>query len=183
MLRHPLRAIALVLVVLATAACGAGAPSSSPSAAPVTYEESNAALCAAFGSMLRAVGNPDTGTPSVLSKQLDDAVAAGNIAAAALAAAGMKTELETGRQQAAVAARWPPAAASMAAMDRLLLAFTAMIAAKQAVAAHTPGADPQAAFEKADGVDAWTAMLTGISTMPVPSGVTPVPCKAFSGTP
>jgi hypothetical protein len=184
MRQRPLRAIAMVLIVLAGAACGTAAPSASPSPAAATFEEADAAVCAAFGSMLRAVGNPDTGAPSVLSKALDDAVAAGDVVAAERAAASITSELETGRQQAAAAGRWPSAGPSAVAMDTLLVAFEAVITAKRAAAAHTPGAvDPQTAFAQAGGVEAWTAMLQAISTMPVPAGATRKPCPAFSGTP
>jgi hypothetical protein len=188
MKHRPICATAVALVLLTVAACGAGAPAAppTPTAKPLasTYQEAEAAICSGFGSMLRAVGNPDTASPSILSKPLDDAVTAGDAAAADGAAAGMMRELETGRQQAAFAAGWAPARPTAVAMETLLVAFEAATAAKQAAARHTPGAvPPQAAFEQAHGVDAWTAMLQGITTMPVPSGVTPVPCPAFSGTP
>ncbi len=186
---RPLRAIAMALIVLAGAACGTAAPSASPTLPPATlppatFAEADAAICSAFGSMLRAVGNPDAGTPSVLSKTLDDAVKAGDATAADRAAASMMSELETGRQQAAVAGRWPAAAPSAAAMDTLLAAFEAATRAKQAAAAHTPGAvDPQTAFGQAGGVEAYSAMVQAVSTMPAPSGATRATCKAFSGTP
>jgi|PersoiStandDraft_1058852.scaffolds.fasta_scaffold90636_1 hypothetical protein len=185
---RPLRAIAMALIALAGAACGAGTSSATPTPTPTpaaaTFEESSAAFCSAFGSLIRGVGNPDAGTPSVLSKALDDAVAAGDVAAADRAAASITTELEAGRQQAAAAARWQPAAPTMVAMDRVLVAFEAGVAAKRAAAAHTPGAiDPQKAFEGAGGVQAWSALLQAAGSMPVPSGASPKPCPAFSGQP
>jgi hypothetical protein len=95
----------------------------------------------------------------------------------------LTAELETGRRHAAAAARWQPATGAMAQMDRLLVAFEAMTTAKRAVAARVPGAaDPQKAFEQAGGVQAWTAVLSGVTTLPIPSGSMPAPCKAMSGS-
>lgn len=194
MKQRPLGAVATVLIVLAGAACGAsstGAIPTSVAATPaaatpavVSYEEFEDAFCSAFGSLIRAVGNPDTGTPSVSSKALDEAVTAGDGAAAERLAATITVELETGRRQAALAARWQPAAMTMAAMDRVLVAFEAQIAAKRAAAGHAQGTiDPQAAFEQAGGVTAWSVLVQGAGTMAVPAGASPKPCPAMSGTP
>lgn len=185
---RPVRAIAIVLIALVGAACAAAPPSAPPSAspslAPATYDEATDAICSAFGAMLRAVGNPDAGTPSILSKALDEAVTAGDVPAAERAAAGMAAELQAAVQQAGVAGRYADSAPAAAAMNTLFLAFGAMITAKLAVARKTPGAtDPQAAFEQAGGVEAWTATLVGLQRMPIPSGAVPKACKAFSGTP
>jgi hypothetical protein len=190
-----LRAAGLALIVLAVAACGSGAspgapasrgapasPSVPPSAAPLTYAEFDAAFCRAFTSLIRAVGNPDAGTPSVLSKALDDAVKTHDGIAAERAAGAMIAELEVGRQQAAIAARWQPAATAMADMDRLLLAYEASTTAKRALATGPAGvADPQKAFEQAGGAQAWSGMLQSTSTLVPPPGASPQPCKAFSG--
>jgi hypothetical protein len=173
---------AIGFVVVAVAACSVGAPSASPSAAAASYADFDSAFCGAFTSLIRAVGNPDAGTPSVMSTALDYALAAGDAAATDRAASAMLAELETGRQQAALAARWQPAAATMVQMDRVLVAFEALTAAKRAAAAHDPGAvDPQKAFEQAGGAQAWSALLTGVSTIPVPAGASPQPCRAMSG--
>ncbi|MEO8470424.1 MAG: hypothetical protein ABI573_12265 [Chloroflexota bacterium] len=182
-MKGPVRTITIALFMLAAAACGTGTPSAiTPKVA--TFEESSTAFCAAFGSLIRAVGNPDAGTPSVLSKSLDDAVAAGDIASADRAAAAITSELESGRQQAAEAARWQPAEPETAALDRVLVAFEGAITAKRAAAGHGPGSiDPQAAFEQAGGVEAWSALLAAVGSMPVPPGASPKPCPAFSGTP
>lgn len=195
MKQRPLRAVATVLIVLAGAACGTSTPgaAATPSpvagtpaattAAAVSYEEFQDAFCSAFTSLIRAVGNPDAGTPSVNSKALDDAVAAGDVAAAEGLAATITAELEAGRHQTALAAGWQPGVKTMVALDRVLVAFEAEIAAKRAAAAHTPGASPQAAFEQAGGVEAWSALVQGTGTMAVPAGASPKPCPAFSGTP
>lgn len=183
---HSVRAAAAAaLIVLTVAACGSGAPSAppsvAPSLAPATFDEFSTAFCGAFTSLIRAVGNPDAGTPSVLSKALDDAVKAGDGAAADRAAAAIMTELESGRQQTAVAARWQPTAATMAQMDRLLVAFETMTSAKRALA-HTPGSpDPYKAFADAGGVQAWAGLGEGVGSMALPSGASPKPCPAFSG--
>lgn len=190
---HLLRAIAAGALAVVVAACGAGgapgagsgsaAPSATAaSAAPATFDDFATGLCGAFTSLVRAVGNPDAGTPSVLSKALDDAVKAGDGSAADRAAIAMLTELEAGRADAARAGRWQPAAATMAQMDRLLVAYEASTAAKQAVANHTAGAvEPGTAFEQAGGSRAWTALGQGLATIAMPAGASPRPCPAMSG--
>jgi hypothetical protein len=192
----PRRAIVTALIVLASAACGtgspgstsipgaAGTPSAPATAAALSYDDSSTAFCAAFTSLIRAVGNPDLNTPSVLSKSLDDAVAAGDVVKAQEAAAAIKSLLETGRQQAATASGWVPAGPATDALGHVLVAFEAQVAAKLAAAGHIPGAiDPQAAFEQAGGITAWSALLQAVGTMPIPSEASPKSCPAFSGTP
>lgn len=191
MTRHAVCMIALAILALSAAACGSGAVPTNPSPVPVspspvpaTFEQSQAAFCESFGSMLRAVGNPDANTPSVLSKALDDAVAAKDGAAADRAATAVVAELETGRRQAAESGRYEPARPMAAAMDRVLVAFEVYAQAKRAKAANAPGAvDPQVAFEQAGLAEAWPLMITAVRANPIPSGATPLPCKAFSGTP
>lgn len=176
------RAATLALVVLSVAACASGASSAAPpSAAPNTFAEFSTQFCGAFTSLFRAIGNPDANTPSVMSKVLDDAVKAGDGPAADRAAAPMMAELESARVQAAAAARWQPATATMVQMDRLIVAFEALTTAKQTLA-HTPGSpEPFKAFEAAGGREAWAAVVDGVGSMALPSGASAQPCKAFSG--
>ena len=50
----------------------------------------------------------------------------------------------------------------MAQLDRVFLAYEAMINARRAGVAQAPGAtSPQAAFEQAGGVEAWHTMFPG----------------------
>jgi hypothetical protein len=184
-IKLPLWVLGPALIAVSVAGCGgAGIPSASPSPAAATYEEADAAVCSSFTALIVAVGNPDAGTPSILSKSLDDAVTASDATAADRAAASMTAELETGRQQAAVAGGWQPARPFKVAMDSLLVAFEAQVAAKRQAAAHVQGAiDPQTAFEHAGGVPAYAATIQAIETLPVPAGMSAQPCKAFSGTP
>jgi len=93
----------------------------------------------------------------------------------------MLKELEAGRRLAATAALWQPGAATAASLDRLLLAFEAWTSAKLALALDPTAIDPEKAFERAGGVDAWKATLNGVASTPVPSGVNPTPCRAFTG--
>jgi hypothetical protein len=175
---------ALLAVIAVIAACGTGAEGDAATSPPIGFEESQAALCASFGAMLRAVGNPDTGTGSALSTSLDAAVEAGDPAAAERAATGIRAELEVSRQEAGRSGGWAPARPTAVAMDALLAAFEAMTAAKVARAAGTPGAiDPQVAFEQAGGPVAWTALLAELRGLQLPERATWAPCRAFSGTP
>lgn len=172
--------LALVLLTFIAVGCGPEAQSS-PSTRPATFSDYDAAFCGAFTSLIRAYGNPDTNSPSVMRKALDDAVAAGDPAAAKRAADDMLEELEAGRRLAATAARWQPGATTAASIDRLLLATEAWTSAKLALATHQSAIDPQLAFERAGGVDAWTAMFQGVATTQVPPGASPTPCRAFTG--
>lgn len=203
-----LRRMALVLSILAVAACGAATPNAtiapSPPAAPIatsppsvssapsassvagaaSFAEYAVAFCSAFDGLIEAVGNPDTGSGSVLSKSLDGAVEAGDAATADRQAAAILTRLEAARQAAAIAGRWPTAAPMTAQLDRVLVALETMITAKQAVARHVPGAqDPQIAFEKAGGAIAWFAMLDAYRGVARPSGATTKPCGSGVITP
>ena len=146
----------LAILVLAVAACSAPAASSLP---PATFEEFATNACDAFSAMFRAVGNPDAGTDSELSKALDEAVQRGDPAEAGRLAEAITVELESGRQAASRAAAWPPGFAAMSELDRVLLAFEAMIDAKRQAVGNPDGPDPQAAFEAAGGGEAWTRML------------------------
>jgi hypothetical protein len=180
MRRASVRAGALALLTFIVVACASGGQPS-PSAPPATFSDYDAAICGAFTSLIRAYGNPDTDSQSVTRKALEDAVAAGDPAAAQQAATAMLNELEAGRRLAASAARWQPGASTAASLNRLLLAFEAWTSAELALAANASALDPQTAFERAGGVEAWTATLQGVGTTPVPAGASPMPCRAFSG--
>ena len=92
--------------------------------------------------MFRAVGNPDAGTDSELSKALDEAVQRGDPAEAGRLAEAITVELESGRQAASRAAAWPPGFAAMSELDRVLLAFEAMIDAKRQAAGNPDATGP-----------------------------------------
>ena len=192
MAHKALVAISMLLVLAGTAAaCGSGEASVAPSVAasvapsvaasvapnpsPMTFDTYAVAFCSAWDSLFTAVGNPDTGSGSVLSKSLDDAVAAGDAATAERVAATMTSKLEVARQQAAVAAGWPTATTMMGHFDRVVLAYKAMIAAKKAVGASSQ-ANAQGAFEQAGGVDAWTATFEAYRTVDRPTGSSQANC-------
>jgi hypothetical protein len=72
----------------------------------------------------------------------------------------------------------------MAQMDRVLVAFEAMIAAKRAAASPAAGAsDSQVVFEKAGGAIAWRAMLDAFRGVARPSGAVTKPCSPGLVTP
>ena len=171
------RAAAALLIVLTAVACGpaAGSPGATPHA--TTFTEFATAYCASWDALFKAVGNPDTGSGSILSKSLDQAVATHDAATAERIAADMRNQLEMGRQQAAIAAQWPSARPMMVQMDRLLVAFELMTAAKRAAAGQPAGPiDAQAAFEQAGGVEAWTAMLQAARGLERPSAAPSQSC-------
>lgn len=129
------------------------------------------AACSAFESMDQAIGNPDAGTGSELSDELDRAVEAKDGPAATRLAAAIMTKLDTGRRQAGLAAGYPSAKPMMTQLDRVLEAFAAMVVAKRDAALDVSGAvEPQAAFENAGGVEAWRAMLEALPDIDRPAG-------------
>lgn len=149
-----LRGLAIVLIVVV-----AGAACASKRAA-ASYDEYFVAACAAWDSLFLAVGNPDSGSDSDLSRSLDEAVAARDIASVDRLTAEVAKELKAGRDKVAVARGWQPRAEMMAQFDRVFVALEAGNAAKRAAARQDPTAvDPQKAFEQAGGTEAWFAMI------------------------
>ena len=166
----------LGILAFTVAACSAPA---APSLAPATFEEFATNACDAFSAMFRAVGNPDTGSDSELSQALDEAVQRGDPAEAGRVAEAIMVELESGRQAASRAAGWPPGFAAMSELDRVLLAFEAMIDAKRQAVGNPDAPDPQAALEAAGGMTSWTAMLEAARAMQSarPANLPPHECE------
>lgn len=167
--RH-LRIALVTLIVAAATACGTGAPSAVPNATPLpaatSFDEYATAFCAAWSALFTAVGNPDTAEGSVMSKALDDAVAARNGPEAERLAAEITAELKSGRRHVAIAGGWPPAAPAMSELDRVFAGYEAMTAAKAAAARSAPDAvDPQTAFEQAGGVEGFFGMIEAMRAM------------------
>ena len=137
-----------------------------PMPAAASFEEYAVSFCSAWDAIFLAVGNPDTAEGSVMSKALDDAVAARNGPEAERLAAEITAELKSGRRHAAIAGGWPPAAPAMSELDRVFAGYEAMTAAKAATAKSAPDAvNPQTAFEQAGGVDGFFAMIEGLRAM------------------
>jgi hypothetical protein len=87
-----------------------------------------------------------------------DAIERGDATATAEKAREIRSEIEDGRAHVRSASGWAPAAASMAQLDRMLVAFERLVEVR--LAAIPKGALPaeregQAAFEAAGGVEAW----------------------------
>jgi hypothetical protein len=167
--------VLIVVVGLGASACGTSAPAASVARPAASYEEYSVAACAAWDALFRAVGNPDTGSGSELSKALDAAVAAGDAATADRRAAETIAVLRAGRQQVAIAAGWQPRAAVMSQLDRVLAAFEAMTMAKAARARNANALEPQVAFEQAGGVTAWFAMVDAAKAQPAPASAAQCP--------
>jgi len=173
----PKRAMmAAFLAVVLTGGCGTGSeasPSSVPTPLPVrtagNFAEFTASFCPALLGMLKAIGNPDTGSDSELTKSLDQAITQGNLQDVETVARQIQAELEGAHRLAAASAGWPPAGDAAGQLERLLGAFSAMIEAKRAAAnlglaeADRVGQD---AWERAGGLEAWTAMIAAVQGIP-----------------
>lgn len=176
------RRLVTIACMAATAMGCAGGTSAAPEAASVppqatTWAEFGAAYCAAFDALVTAVGNPDAGSDSDLTASLKAAVEAHDAATADRLAAEITGHLERGRRAAWIARGWRSAGPAMAQLERVLIAFEAMVEARRAAAAGASGApDPQAAFEQAGGVTAWFAMLEAMRGLERPPGTTPTTC-------
>lgn len=159
---HAHLAAALAMTVLAmSAGCGGGAPTSTPQPTGATgYADYAAAACTAWATLFRVVGNPDTAAWSADVRSLQRAAARQDLPGAADLQGRINTELETARRHVAYAGAWPPASRSMTEMDRYLVATEVWITTYVDIAKAVPNTpDPQTAFERAGGVEAWRAML------------------------
>jgi hypothetical protein len=171
----------LPVLVFAVAACAPSAGSSPPSDSlpPATFEDFATNACDAFEALFRAVGNPDTGSGSELSTQLDEAVTRGDPAEANRIAEAIIAELRRGQHAASVASAWEPGLAAMAELNDVLVAYESYVLAKQDLSTGSL-TDPQGAFEEAGGVTSWQAMLNAaaavVATRP---DVPPVPCDGI----
>jgi hypothetical protein len=180
------RSIGLSAILAAAAlvdACGGGSASPTLPPGATSFEEFRTASCAAWESLFRSVGNPDTAAGSELSHALEDAIARGDSATADQKAAAIHEELEAGRAHVAVAAAWAPGAAPMAQLDRVLVAFETYVAAERAAGGDGLTAareKAQAAFEAAGAIEAWQLLLTPETWAEVnaarPAGLQPQPC-------
>jgi hypothetical protein len=179
------RSAGTLLIALTAVACGppgAATPIATPHV--TTFAEYRTAVCASWDALFAAVGNPDTGSGSVLSKSLDQAVLAHDPATAERLATETVSRLETGRQQASLAGRWPSAGPMMSQMDRLFVAFEMETAAKRAAAAQPAGAvDANAAFEQAGGPAAWKAMFEAAAGVARPSEAPAESCPSVPVVP
>ncbi len=158
------RILFITLIAAAMAACATAAPNQAPSPtaerAADSFDEYAVAFCSAWEHLFLAVGNPDTAEGSVLSKALDDAVAAHDGTKAEQLAEQITREIKSGREDVAVGRGWPLAAPIMVEMDRVFVGFQVMTTAKVAKAKGSPNAvDPQVAFEASGAQVAWSAMF------------------------
>lgn len=174
----------LGLIVLVVAACGAGSASPTPVPVAASFGEFRTAFCLSWEALFRAVGNPDTGSGSELSKALDEAISSGNLVEVALQADKIQAELEAGRRQIAFAAGFEPGTAIMHEMDRLFAGFQALVEARQAAAGEGEAAANlrgQAAFEASGALEAWTALLNQEAWRPLeaarPAGEVSTQCE------
>lgn len=151
----------ILSIAIGASVAGCGAPAASPSPAVATgFDEYATAVCSAWGTLFRVVGNPETAGWTDAVHQLQAAAEARDDATAARLQGNINTELEAARGQIAYAAGWPPAARPMTEMDRFFRAMETWVTAYVDVAKGVPGApDPQAAFEAAGGLAAWQGLF------------------------
>ena len=152
-----------LITALLTAGCGS-APAGPDTQRAASFEEFAAGLCAAFDSLFRAVGNPDTASGSELSNALKAAAERGDSVTAEEVATQITAELETGRGHASYAAGWPPGEAAATQVDRLLVAFERWTEAHVEAARGMP-AEPQQAFEESGGLSAWQGMIAAMQVV------------------
>lgn len=154
--------VAVAVLVMAGVACGPIAPGPTAEPRVATFGEYFGSWCGSMQAMLRAMGNPDSGADSQLSKALDAAIETGDLASVEAVAGQIRTELQNGRRLAASAAAWPPGAQMAGQTERVLAAFDAAIGAKQSAAKEGLAKAEelaQAAFVKAGGEEAWNGMI------------------------
>jgi hypothetical protein len=174
---HPfIRAGALALLTCIAAACSQAAPPVPSAPAAESHDEFVTAACAAFDELDAAIGNPDSGTGSELSKALDTAVGSGDVATANRLADESIARLESGRRQLAIAGGWEPGRAMATATDRFFLTSEVLVNGKRAGAATRDLQAGQAAFEKAGGLEAWRGMVSAAGAIQLPAGTSPKPC-------
>lgn len=173
-LRHTAAVGLSVLVLVATTACQGGTtPDPSPSVPGATsYLEFREAFCSAWEDLFRAIGNPDAGSDSELSKAMNDAIAAGDRAEVDRLAGEIIRALESGRGNLRVAGGWAPGSTIALAMDPIFVTFERMIEAKQLAASQGLGLDEttraaQSAFEGAGGMEAWANGLRSMQNVDV----------------
>lgn len=152
----------LALILLVAGACASDRVASTSVPVATSFDDVHAAYCSAWKALFQAVGNPDTASGSELTRAMDAAIGSGDASAVEAVARAIREELETGRRHVGFAAGWQPAGAPMAQLDRIFVAFEAMIEAKRSAAGQgldVARAHGQAAFEAAGGLDAWNALL------------------------
>ena len=163
----------VLAIVVTLGGCG-------PASAP-TYQGFATNACEAFTAMFRVIGNPDAGTDSEFVRALNETVRSGNEAQAGTLANEILAELERGRRSAAAASTWQPGAAAMFQLDRVLVAYEAMVTAKVGQAARDVTAQNAAnAFGAAGGPAAWDAMMAAAQDVIAarPADLPPYECAA-----
>jgi hypothetical protein len=176
--------LAVAVLVGTGAACGPAAPGLTAAPRIATFAEFFGTWCSSMQSMLRAIGNPDTGTDSQLGKALDAAIEAGDLVSVDAVSNEIRIELQDGRRLAASAGTWPPGAQMASQTERVLAAFDAAIVAKQSAARAGPQKaeeEAQAAFEQAGGREAWTGMLEAARGFPELARADGPSCPGITG--
>ncbi len=160
-----------------TASAEAWRPTPAPVADAAVFVD---ALCTAVDESWTAVGNPDTGETSTLSRRLEDAIARGDTALVDTTTEAMLGHLQAARSAAARAAGYPPAAVGMSAFDDFVVFIAESIAAERDAAPDGLEAARVAANRQSErAYESWRAWIN--ESGPVWSEVAgdmPVPCPS-----
>jgi hypothetical protein len=153
-----------------------GAASSPAARTPLLVD----AICTAVDELFTAVGNPDTGEASLLSRDLEDAIVAGDATLIDTTTTAILAHLEASRSAAARAASYPPAAAGLSAFDEFLTIVAEGVVAKRDAAPDGLEASRAAAQRTWDrAVAPWRAWLTELGPIWFEiAGDRPMPCPS-----
>ena len=163
-----------------TASAEAWRPTPTPEADGTVFVD---AVCTAVEQLWTAVGNPDTGEGSTLSRTLEDAIAHGDTALVDTTTEAMLRHLRAARSAAARAASYPPAAVGMSAFDDFVVIVADSVLAERDAAAD--GLEAARVAANREAVRAYESWRTWINESgPIWSEVAgdmPIPCPPLRG--
>jgi hypothetical protein len=141
------------------------------------------AMCTAFDELLTAVGNPDTGEGSELSRTLEDAIVRGDTALVDTTTEAMLGHLQAARSAAMRAASFPSAAAGMSEFDDfLVIVADGVVAERDAAPDGLDAAIAAANRDWARAYETWRGWITEIGPLwNEVAGDMPIPCPSPRG--
>jgi hypothetical protein len=157
-----------------------GPPTPTPVADAAVFID---AMCTAFDELLTAVGNPDTGEGSELSRTLEDAIVRGDTALVDTTTEAMLGHLQAARSAAMRAASFPSAAAGMSEFDDfLVIVADGVVAERDAAPDGLDAAIAAANRDWARAYETWRGWITEIGPLwNEVAGDMPIPCPSPRG--